>query len=278
MFRHGLQPTTMGVSAPLPDSPDAGASSPLVTSRSQRAFCFARARVSSPIRRCRTCSSSCSPTCVTVIPWNSPAYACAMSFWGGNRTSWTGLLCPARYATKHPTKSWVSPNFSYINFTSNRSRGCCLSMAATSLPPYSSGVWRTGTVMLAANLSCAACVRLVDLGGSSVPRKTKFTSTFTVLSWSRMNNFASLPSADFLMSASSLSFSRRPLAWSSSWPMAASASARLSAWLRNTTSMSTDSRGMSCTNRFKAVPPFMANACVSNTAGAARKRSCTVFT
>lgn len=54
------------------------------------------------------------------------------------------------------------------------------------------------------------------------------------------------------------------------------ASSRVAWWLEKTTSMSTDNRGMSSTNRLIAVPPFMAKCGVSKIAGVLSSKSRTI--
>lgn len=55
------------------------------------------------------------------------------------------ICMPSRYTTKARRMASVMPSYSKSCITSKRSRGCCLSIAATSLPPYMSSSETSGS-------------------------------------------------------------------------------------------------------------------------------------
>ena len=125
-------------------------------------------------------------------------------------------------------------------------------------------------------MSCAASDSGIVLVGSKAPRKTWLTSTLTSMFPLRTKSFRSSPVGFFGIATES------PLAWRMaaacprSDPITARASSRDIAGSVKTTSMSTERRGMSCTKRFRAVPPLIAKRGEASTAGAMSISSRTV--
>ena len=113
------------------------------------------------------------------MPANDDSNSFALFFRRGASTSCIGRLCPAKYSAKHSMAASESPWASSILAPSKKSRGCCRSSAATSLLPWSSSRASEGTESSVLNRSDAADVSGRRWGGRTVPRKTRFTSTFT---------------------------------------------------------------------------------------------------
>src|SRR5487761_324668 len=162
----------------------------------------------------------------------------------------------------------VIPSCAKSCSTSNRSRGCCRSIAATSLPPYMSSSETTGTSRSASSVSRAFRVSDATRTGWTVPRMTKLTSILTSMAPCRTSSLVSPASAEAGAWFWKPCFLRRAMDWRMASLMRRSASSRGSVWSGNTRSRSTESRGMSRTNRLIAVPPLSANVSSTSTSGA----------
>ena len=77
----------------------------------------------------------------------------------------------------------VIPSFSSNNFTSKRSRGCCLSRAAEIFPPYSSSKETVLTDVVSSKVFSALEQSFFLTTGNIVPLITVFASIFTIASF-----------------------------------------------------------------------------------------------